>query len=129
MGVVLIAGPVEAQYQYTDDKGVTKVTQYKLNVPEPYRDSAIWIGPTGVGYPALSEEQQKVKQRNDAYRRIGIANEQLISSLQGGGRGSQEGGSRGSRGGQERGSGSHRGPAEDSRGTGPDPTQQPGGSD
>ena len=65
---------MDAQYRYTDDKGVTKVTQYKLDVPAPYRDAAVWIGQTGVGKPALSEEQRRAKQRDDAYRRIGIAN-------------------------------------------------------
>jgi hypothetical protein len=77
-GILLVAGQVHAQYRYTDDKGVTKVTQYKLDVPAPYRDAAVWIGQTGVGKPALSEEQQRAKQRDDAYRRIGIANERLV---------------------------------------------------
>lgn len=62
-GVVLGAGPVDAQYRYTDDKGASKVVQYKLDVPVPYRDSAVWIGPTGVGKPALSEEQRQIRQR------------------------------------------------------------------
>ena len=35
--VVLGARPVEAQYRYTDDKGASKVAQYKLDVPAPYR--------------------------------------------------------------------------------------------
>jgi hypothetical protein len=61
--VVLGARPVDAQYRYTDDKGASKVTQYKLDVPAPYRDSAVWIGPTGVGKPALSEEQRQIRQR------------------------------------------------------------------
>jgi hypothetical protein len=77
-GILLGSAQAEAQYQYMDDKGVTKVTQYKLDVPERYRDSAVWIGKTGVGHPALSEEQRQIKQRDDAYRRIGIANEQLV---------------------------------------------------
>ena len=72
-GIVLVAGPVDAQYRYTDDRGVTKVTQYKLHVPAPYRDAAVWIGPTGVGHPALSEEQRQWKRREHAYRRIGTA--------------------------------------------------------
>jgi hypothetical protein len=75
---LLGAGQVDAQYRYTDDKGVSKVTQYKLDVPAPYRDAAVWIGQTGVGKPALSEEQRKAKQRDDAYRRTGVANEQLL---------------------------------------------------
>ncbi len=77
-GILLVGGQVDAQYRYTDAKGVSKVTQYKLDVPAPYRDSAVWIGETGVGKPALSEEQRKAKQRDDAYRRIGVANEQLV---------------------------------------------------
>lgn len=77
--IVLGAGPVEAQYRYTDDKGASKVAQYKLDVPVSYRDSAVWIGPTGVGKPALSEEQRQIKQRwgtpsgrvDDAARKAG----------------------------------------------------------
>jgi hypothetical protein len=61
--VVLGARPVDAQYRYTDDKGASKVVQYKLDVPMPYRDSAVWIGPTGVGKPGLSEEQRQIRQR------------------------------------------------------------------
>jgi hypothetical protein len=70
-GILLVAGQVHAQYRFTDDKGVSKVTQYKLDVPAQYRDGAVWIGPTGIGKPALSEEQRQTKQRDDAYRRIG----------------------------------------------------------
>jgi hypothetical protein len=58
-GILLVVGQVDAQYRYTDDKGVSKVTQYKLDVPAPYRDTAVWIGQTGVGKPGLSAEQQK----------------------------------------------------------------------
>jgi hypothetical protein len=76
-GIVLVAGQVDAQYRYTNDKGVSKVTQYKLDVPAPYRDAAVWIGPTGIGKPALSEEQRQVKQRDDAYRRIGETHARL----------------------------------------------------
>ena len=71
VGLVLVAGRVEAQYRYTDDKGVSKTTQYKLDVPARYRDAAVWIGPTGAGKPALSEEQRETRQRWDIYRRIG----------------------------------------------------------
>ena len=71
-GLLLLAGPADAQWRYTDDKGASKVTQYKLDVPAPYRDTAVWIGQTGVGKPGLSEEQQKAKQRDNAYRRIGV---------------------------------------------------------
>jgi hypothetical protein len=60
---VVVAAPATAQYRYTNDKGVTKEAQYKLDVPEPYRDAAIWIGPTGVGKPALSEDQRQIKER------------------------------------------------------------------
>jgi hypothetical protein len=77
-GILLVAGQVDAQYRYTDDKGVSKVAQYKLDVPGPYRDAAVWIGPTGIGKPGLSEAQQQAKQRDDAYRRIGEANAQLV---------------------------------------------------
>ena len=43
-GILLVAGQVDAQYQYTDAKGVSKVVQYKLDVPATYRDAAVWIG-------------------------------------------------------------------------------------
>jgi hypothetical protein len=72
-GIVLVAGPADAQYRYTDDKGVSRVSQYKLDVPPRHRDGAVWIGPTGIGKPALSEDQRRAKQRDDAYRRIGDA--------------------------------------------------------
>lgn len=78
VGILLVAGPVSAQYRYTDDKGVTKTTQYKLDVPAPHRDTAVWVGATGVGKPGLSEEQRKTKLRDDAYRRIGGANQPLV---------------------------------------------------
>jgi hypothetical protein len=78
VGILLVAGPVNAQYRYTDSKGVTKITQYKLDVPAAYRDTAVWIGATGVGKPGLSEEQRKTKLRDDAYRRIGITTEQRL---------------------------------------------------
>jgi hypothetical protein len=78
-GIVFVAGQVDAQYRYTNDKGVRKVTQYKLDVPAPYRDAAVWIGPTGIGKPALSEEQRQVKQRDDAYRRIGETHARLAA--------------------------------------------------
>ena len=70
-GAVALAGRAEAQYRYTDEKGVSKTAQYKLNVPTQYRESAVWIGPTGVGKPALSQEQNETRQRWDIYRRIG----------------------------------------------------------
>jgi hypothetical protein len=61
--VALVATPADAQYRYTDGKGVTREAQYKVDVPERYRDAAVWIGPTGVGKPGLSEEQRRIKQR------------------------------------------------------------------
>jgi len=67
-GILLVAGQADAQYQYTDAKGVSKVVQYKLDVPATYRDAAVWIGPTGIGKPALSEEARQTKRRDDAYR-------------------------------------------------------------
>lgn len=76
-GLLLFAGQVGAQYRYTDDKGVSKVTQYKLDVPKDYRDAAVWVGPTGIGKPALSEEARQTKLRDEAYRRIGAADAEL----------------------------------------------------
>ena len=61
----VVAMPAAAQYRYTNDKGVTKEAEYKVDVPEPYRDAAVWIGPTGVGKPGLSEDQRKIKERWD----------------------------------------------------------------
>ncbi len=68
--LLLSGGQADAQWRYTDDKGTTKVTQYKLDVPAPFRDAAVWIGPTGIGNPALSAEQIRVAQLADAVRRI-----------------------------------------------------------
>jgi len=78
--VALVAGPASAQYRYTDDKGVTRTTQYKVDVPAPHRDAAVWIGPTGVGIPALSEEARKTRLRDDSLRRIGNSIEQLTAA-------------------------------------------------
>lgn len=69
-GLLLSAWPADAQWRYTDDKGASRVTQYKLDVPEPFRDAAVWIGPIGTGNPALSAEQIRMAQRADAVRRI-----------------------------------------------------------
>jgi hypothetical protein len=77
--VALAAGPASAQYRYTDDKGVTRTTQYKLDVPARHRDAAVWIGPTGIGIPALSEEARQTKLRDEAIRRIGNSIEQRAS--------------------------------------------------
>jgi hypothetical protein len=70
VGFLLSAGQADAQWRYTDDKGTSKVTQYKLDVPAPYRDAAEWIGPIGIGKPALSADQILEAQRWDATRRI-----------------------------------------------------------
>ena len=75
--LLLSCGQAAAQYRYVDAKGVTKTTQYKVDVPAEYRDLAVWIGPTGVGKPGLSEEARQTKQRDDEYRRIGEANSRL----------------------------------------------------
>lgn len=76
--VVLVAGDADAQWRYTDDKGTPTATQYKLDIPERYRDSAVWIGPTGIGHPALSEEQRQWKQRDEAYRRLGESQAEIL---------------------------------------------------
>lgn len=67
-GILLVAGEADAQYRYTDAKGASKVAQYKLDVPAAYRDAAVWIGPTGIGKPALSEAARETKRRDDIYR-------------------------------------------------------------
>ena len=77
-GLSLLAGQAAAQYQYTDDKGITKVAQYKLNVPEAYRDAAIWIGLTGQ--PAVSPPSP-VTRAEDVNRRIRDADAQLAPYL------------------------------------------------
>ena len=70
-GILLLGEHADAQYRYTDDKGKSKVTQYKIAVPAAHRDAAVWIGPTGIGKPGLSEAQRQARQRDNAYRRIG----------------------------------------------------------
>jgi hypothetical protein len=75
--IVVVAGQVSGQYRYTDDKGASKVTQYKLDVPKDYRDAAVWVGPTGIGKPGLSEEARQTKLRDEAYRRIAEADGEL----------------------------------------------------
>ena len=77
-GLLLLAGPADAQWRYVDDKGASKVTQYKLDVPVPYRDAAEWIGPIGIGKPALSAEQIRAAQRWDAIQRIVAAEAGLL---------------------------------------------------
>ena len=60
--------------------GATRVVQYRLYVPTDYRDAAVWIGPTGVGRPGLSEAQRQARQREEAYRRIGEAQLRRLGS-------------------------------------------------
>jgi hypothetical protein len=74
---LLGATPAIAQYRYTDDKGVTKTAQYKLDISPAYRDEAARIGPTGIGKPVLSEQQRLWKQTEEAYRRIHMAEDEL----------------------------------------------------
>jgi hypothetical protein len=71
--LLLAPRPGHAQWQYTDGTGTTKVSQYKLYVPAGSRDAAVWIGPTGIGKPGLSEAQREAKRREEAYRSIGEA--------------------------------------------------------
>jgi hypothetical protein len=78
VGLLLLAGQAEAQWRYTDDQGASRVTQYKLDIPTPYRDAAEWIGPVGIGKPALSAEQIAAAQRWDAIRRIIAAEAGLL---------------------------------------------------
>jgi hypothetical protein len=77
-GLLLFAGQADARWRYTDDKGTSKVTQYKLDVPAPYRDAAEWIGPTGIGKPALSADQIRAAQLWDAVQRIVAAEAGLL---------------------------------------------------
>jgi hypothetical protein len=68
VSILLVAAEVGAQYRYADGNGVSKVVQYKLDVPADYRDAAIWIGPTGVGRPALSDAARETKRRDEVHR-------------------------------------------------------------
>ena len=77
-GLLLMTGQADAQWRYTDDKGVSKVTQYKIDVPVSYRDAAEWIGPVGIGNPALSADQIREAQRWEAVRRIVAAEAELL---------------------------------------------------
>ena len=76
--LLALAGPADAQWRYTDDKGVTRVTQYKIDIPTAHRDAAEWIGPVGVGKPALSAGQALTAKRWEAIERLGIAEAGLI---------------------------------------------------
>jgi hypothetical protein len=73
-----LTGQADAQWRYIDDTGASKVTQYKINVPAPYRDAAVWIGPVGIGNPALSADQIREAQRWEAVRRIVAAEAELL---------------------------------------------------
>jgi hypothetical protein len=77
-GLLLLAGQADAQWRYTDDKGASRVTQYKLDVPSAYRDAAEWIGPVGIGKPELSAEQIRTAQRWDAIQRLVAAEAALL---------------------------------------------------
>src|SRR4029434_410010 len=77
-GLALNVTPAAAQWQYTDNKGVTKVTQFKVDIPAPLRADSVWVGQTVFGKPDLSRGQQETKARWDAYRRIGDAQAELV---------------------------------------------------
>lgn len=77
-GLLLLAGSADAQWRYTDDKGVSRITQYKIDVPEPHRDAAEWVGPVGIGKPALSADQIRQAQLVEAIRRIVTAEAGLV---------------------------------------------------
>ncbi len=70
VSLTLLAGQADAQWRYVDKNGVSRVTQYKLDVPAPYRDLAEWVGPIGIGRPALSADQLRAAQLSEANRRI-----------------------------------------------------------
>lgn len=77
-GLLLLAGPADAQWRHTDDKGASRITQYKLDIPTPHRDAAEWIGPVGIGKPELSAEQIRAAQRWDAIQRLVAAEAALL---------------------------------------------------
>ena len=76
--LLLAAGPADAQWRYTDDRGTSRVTQYKIDIPTDFRDGAKWIGPVGPGRPGLSAEQLRGAQREEANRRIVAAEAGLV---------------------------------------------------
>src|SRR5882672_5716549 len=76
--LLLLAGQADAQWRYTDDKGTSKVTQYRIDVPAPHRDAAEWIGPVGVGNPALSEDQLRAARHWEAVQRLIAAETALM---------------------------------------------------
>ena len=77
-GLLVLAGHADAQWRYSDDKSVTRVTQYKIDIPAAYRDAAEWIGPVGVGKPALSEDQIRQARRWEAIERLVNAEAGLV---------------------------------------------------
>jgi hypothetical protein len=79
-GLLLLAGQADAQWRYTDDKGVSRVTQYKIDVPPAHRDAAEWIGPVGIGNPALSADQLRAARHWEAVQRL-IAAETALMQL------------------------------------------------
>jgi hypothetical protein len=79
-GLLLLAGQADAQWRYTDDKGASRVTQYKIDVPAAHRDAAEWIGPVGIGNPALSADQLRAARHWEAVQRL-IAAETALMQL------------------------------------------------
>ena len=77
-GLLCLAGQADAQWRYTDATGASKVTQYKLDVPAPSREAAEWIGPVGIGKPALSADQLLAAQLWEAVQRIIAAEAALL---------------------------------------------------
>lgn len=77
-GLLLLAGQADAQWRYTDDKGASRVTQYKIDIPTAHRDAAEWIGPVGTGKPELSADQIRNAQRWNAIQRLAAAEAGLL---------------------------------------------------
>ena len=77
-GLLVSAGQAVAQWRHTDSNDASRVTQYEIDIPLPYRDAAEWIGPIGIGKPALSADQIAAAQRGDAVRRIVAAEAGLL---------------------------------------------------
>lgn len=77
-GLLLLAGQADAQWRYSDAKGASRITQYKLDIPTPYRDAAEWVGPVGIGKPGLSAEQIAAAQRWEATQRLVAAEAGLL---------------------------------------------------
>jgi hypothetical protein len=75
---LLLTVNADAQWSYTNDKGVSKTVQYKLDIPVDYRDGAVFVGQTGVGEPSLSTEMNRRRDLDNADRRIIDANGKLL---------------------------------------------------